>query len=137
MVTGIFDNLKSSRVSPLWYAVPFASLATFVVYRTGKVSHSCCSSTVSARLVCCGLGFASHLIDLHLDDRILTLHGVLDDLGLFHLHCVRVVLGVYVHNLFNVRCLILSLDFQSSAGLYVFETCCVTFETLVISITQV
>ena len=87
---------------------------------------------VFARLVCCGLGFESHLVDLHLDDRILSLHGVLGDLGLFHLHCVRVVLGVYVHNLFNVRCLILSFNFKSSAGLYVFETCCVPFETLVI-----
>ena len=30
-----------------------------------------------------------------------SLHGVLDDLGLFHLHCVVVVLGVHVHTLFN------------------------------------
>ena len=36
MVTGIFDNLKSSRVSPLWYSVPLASLASVVVYRQGS-----------------------------------------------------------------------------------------------------
>ena len=66
---------------------------------TGKMSHSCCSSTVYARLECCELGFASHLIDLLLDDRIRSLYSVLDDLGLFHLHCVNVVLGVYVHKL--------------------------------------
>ena len=74
MVTGIFDNLVD-------------------VVPTGKMPHSCCSSTVLARLVCCGLGVASHLIDLLLDDRILSLRGVLDYLGLFHLHCVKVVLG--------------------------------------------
>ena len=28
----------------------------------------------------------AHLIDLLLNDRILSLHGVLDDLGLLHLH---------------------------------------------------
>ena len=44
---------------------------------------------------------ASHLIDVLLDDRIHSLRGVLDDLGLFHLHCVDVVLGVHVHNLLN------------------------------------
>ena len=65
------------------------------------MSHSCCSSTVSTRLECWELGFASQLIDLLLDDRILSLYGVLDDLGLFHLHYVGVVLGVHVHNLFN------------------------------------
>ena len=65
------------------------------------MSHSCCSSTVPTRLECWELGFASHLIDLLLDDRILSLHGVLDHLGLFHLHCVDVVLGVHVHNLFS------------------------------------
>ena len=32
---------------------------------------------------------------------MLSLHSVLDDLELFHLHCVDVVLGVHVHNLFN------------------------------------
>ena len=111
MVTGIFDNLKSSPVSPLWYCVPFASLASVVVYRQGKMSHSCCSSTVFALLECCGLGFAAHLIDLLPDDRILSLHGVLDDLGLFHLHCVKVVLGVYVHDLFNGSLLDLVLIF--------------------------
>ena len=28
----------------------------------------------------------AHMDDLLLDDRILSLYGVLDDLGLFHLH---------------------------------------------------
>ena len=28
----------------------------------------------------------AHLVDLLLDDRILSLQGVLDDLGLLHLH---------------------------------------------------
>ena len=65
------------------------------------IFYSCCSSTVSKPLECCAIGFASHLIDLLLDDRILSLHGVLDDLGLFHLHCVDVVLGVHVRNLLN------------------------------------
>ena len=65
------------------------------------IFHSCCSSTVSARLECCELGFASHLIDLLLDDRNLSLRGVIDNLGMFHLHCVDVVLGVHVHNLFH------------------------------------
>ena len=53
------------------------------------IFHSCCCSTVSARLECCELGFASHLIYLLLDDRILSLRGVLDDLGMIHIHCDR------------------------------------------------
>ena len=73
--------------------------------------HSYCSSTVLALLFYCGLGFASHMIDLLLDDRILSLHGVLDDLGLFHLHCVKVVLGVYDNNLFSCSLLDLVLRF--------------------------
>ena len=40
------------------------------------------------------------LTDLLLD-QILSQHGVLDDLGLFRLHYVDVVLGVHVHNLLN------------------------------------
>ena len=43
-------------------------------------------------------------MDLLLDDQILSLHGVLDDLGLFHLHSLDVVLVMLVmhaHNLFN------------------------------------
>ena len=102
------------------------------------MSHPCCSSTVFARLVCCGLGIASYLIDLLLDDRIVSLHGGLDDLGLFHLHCVNVVLGVYVHNLFNgslldlvLRCPIcgwsirvrdLLCDFRNSGDLLLLST---------------
>ena len=56
---------------------------------------------------CAGSGLLDllvHLIDLLLDDRILSLHGVLDDLGLFHLHCVDVVqvmLVMHSHNSFN------------------------------------
>ena len=91
MVTGNFDNLVD-------------------VVPTGKMPHSCCSSTVLARLVCCGLGFASHLIDLLLDE-IRSLRGVLDDLGLFHLHCVKVVLGEYFHNLFKCSLFDLVLRF--------------------------
>ena len=58
----------------------------------------------SIRLQCCELGFAPDQIDLLLDDRILSLHGVLHDFGLFHLHCVDVVLVILIthaHNLFN------------------------------------
>ena len=66
MVTGIFDNLidvlhlRSFTGSPLWYSVPFASLASVVAYRTGHLSFGC-PATVSARFECCELGFASHL----------------------------------------------------------------------------
>ena len=42
-----------------------------------------------------------HLIDLLLDDRFLSLHGLLDDLGLLHLPCIDDVLDMRVHNLFN------------------------------------
>ena len=49
-------------------------------------------------LECCELGFASHLIDLLLDDRILIFHCVLDDLGMFHHHCVDVVLVMHAHD---------------------------------------
>ena len=42
-----------------------------------------------------------HLIDLLLDDRILSLHGVLDDLGLLHLHLVYDLLDMLVRNLFT------------------------------------
>ena len=80
----------SARVSLYIITQNFDNLVDVVP--TGKMPHSCCSSTVLARLVCCGLGFASHLIDLLLDE-IRSLRGVLDDLGLFHLYCVKVVLG--------------------------------------------
>ena len=46
------------------------------------IFHSCYSSTVSKRLECCELRLASHLIDVLLDDRIHSLRGVRDDLGL-------------------------------------------------------
>ena len=49
-------------------------------------------------LECCELGFASHLIDLLLDDRILIFHCVLDDLGMFHHRCVDVVLVMHAHD---------------------------------------
>ena len=42
----------------------------------------------------------AHLIDLLLDDRILSLR-LLDDLGLLHLHSVYDLLDVLVHNLFT------------------------------------
>ena len=44
------------------------------------------------------------MTDLLLDDQVLPLHGVLDDLGLFHLHYVDVVLIMLVmhdHNLYG------------------------------------
>ena len=91
--------------------MPFAPLASVVVYRQRRCPIRVALPRVVARLVCCGLGFASHLIDLLLNDRILSLHGVLDDLGLFHLHCVKVVLGLHVHNLFNGSLLDLVLRF--------------------------
>ena len=69
---------------------------------TKNMSHSCCSSTVSARLESCELGSASLLIDLLLDVRIRFLHGVLDDLELFPSSlCGRRAGRVSVHNLFN------------------------------------
>ena len=43
----------------------------------------------------------AHLIDLLLDDRILSLHDVLDDLGLLHLHGVYDLLDMLVRNLFT------------------------------------
>ena len=42
-----------------------------------------------------------HLIDLLLDDRFLSLHGVHDDLRLRHLHKVYDLLDVLEHNLFT------------------------------------
>ena len=51
------------------------------------------------------------MIDLLLDYRMLSLHRVLDDLGLFHLHCVKVVLGVYDNNMFSCALLDLVLRF--------------------------
>ena len=45
----------------------------------------------SSLVRCAGSGSSSpfllaHLIDLLMDDRVLSLHGVLDDLRLLHLH---------------------------------------------------
>ena len=87
--------------------MPVASLASVVVYRQG----GCSIRVVLPRFLHGFFGFASHMIDLLLDDRILSLHGVLVNLGLFHLHCVKVVLGVYVHNLFSCSLLDLVLRF--------------------------
>ena len=64
--------------------------------------------TFSARLECCELGFASHLLDFLLD--------------LCTLFCVNVVQGVYIYDLFN----------GSLVDPCVSETCCVIFETLMI-----
>ena len=61
----------------------FASLA--LIFRIDKdISHSCCS-TVSAQLECCELGFASHLIDLLLDDRffLCTVFFMILDFSIF------------------------------------------------------
>ena len=94
----ICSSLGSLTISNLHGFHHFGILCLCIVgicrgVSTGKVSHECCSSTVFY-----GLG-------------ILSLHGVLDDLGLFHLHCVNVVLGVYVHNLFNGSLLDLVLKY--------------------------
>ena len=43
----------------------------------------------------------AHLIDLLLDDRFLSLHGVHDDLRLLHLHRVYDLLDALDHNLFT------------------------------------
>ena len=60
-----------------------------------------------------------------------SLYDVLDDFGLFHLHSVKVVLGVYVHNLFNGSLLDLVLRFPIF-GWSLRVRDCVTFETLVV-----
>ena len=101
-----------------------------------RIFSSCCSSTVSARPECCELGFASYQVHLLQDDRVRSLHGVLDDLGLFQLHCLGVVLVMLVTHAttcYTGSLLDLVLRYTiSSAGPCVFETCCVIFETLVI-----
>ena len=104
-------DLSQSQIISGFTTLVFCALCNRSLCINSKMSHSCCSSTFFARLVCCGLGFASYLLDLLVDDRILPLHGVLDDPGLFHIHCVKVVMGVYVHNLFNGSLLDLVLRF--------------------------
>ena len=90
----------------------FCIVGTSLCVLTVKMSYSVLLfHFFFARLECSELGFASHL-DLLLDDRIRPVCSVLHDLGLFHLHCVNVVLGVYVHNLFNGSLLDLVLRFS-------------------------
>ena len=54
-----------------------------------------------------------------------SLHGVLDDLGLFHLHCVDVVHGVYVYERCaggSVRVRDLLCDFRNFDDLLLLST---------------
>ena len=48
----------------------------------------------------------THLIDLLMDGRILSLYSLLDDLGLLHLHRVYDLLDALVHNLFTSSLLV-------------------------------
>ena len=43
----------------------------------------------------------AHLVDLLVDDRILSLRGVLDDLGPLHFHCVYDLLDMLVRDMFT------------------------------------
>ena len=82
-------------------SAPHSCIARFttLVFCTFCVIGTCCHVS-KGKMYGLNAG-ASHLIDLLLGDRILPLRDVLCYLGLFHLHCVDVVLGVHVHNLFN------------------------------------
>ena len=93
---------QSSRCAPL--SVPFLRRWHQSLRTDREDVHSCCSATVSALLDSCEPCFAPHLIDLLQDDRVLSLYNVLDNLKLFHLHCVDIVLVMLVMhplNLFN------------------------------------
>ena len=73
----------------------FCTLCIFGIFacRQGHLPFDCSSMVFWLNTA----NLALHrLIDLLLDDRILIFHCVLDDLGMFHHHCVDVVLVMLV-----------------------------------------
>ena len=106
--------------------------ARFCVVVTWRSITPGTSTNLSNVLTLRNQDMLGHTNDLLLKDRILSLHGVLDDLGLFHLHCVDDVLDMHVHKLFNGLLLdpvLRRIFFDWSC---VCATCCVIFETWMI-----
>ena len=115
--------MNSSARSGLELSARFCVVGTWCSITPGT------STNLSSVLTLRNPDMLDHMNDLLLEDRIHSLHGVLDDLGLFYLHCVDDVLDMRVHKLFNGLLLDPVLRHIIFDWSCVCATCCVIFKT--------